>query len=58
MKNLLGSSVTTGQVDLTQVFAWRCNFGSGSDGTACPQSEFQNAPLIIINQNYSSRLTE
>jgi len=59
LQDLLGSNVTGSHIDLTQVFKWRCNYGSGTDGTDCSAlSEFQNAPLIIINQNYPSKLTE
>jgi hypothetical protein len=45
-------------IDLTQVFSWRCNYGSGTDGTVCPLSDYQSAPLVIINQNYPSLLLE
>ena len=52
------TSVPTERIDLQAVFSWRCNYGSWSDGSACPLGEFQNAPLIIINQNYPSRLVD
>ncbi|MDR2191042.1 MAG: hypothetical protein LBP53_07990 [Candidatus Peribacteria bacterium] len=58
LDNLLEPNPTADEIDLTKVFKWRCNYGSGSDGIACPPSEFQGAPLIIINQNYPSRLLQ
>ena len=55
--------------ELEEVFVWRCNVGSGSDsqGTPCPWSwkdvdgtiwnnPYQNASLVIIDQNYPSPL--
>lgn len=58
VKEIVGGEITAKHVDLTQVFSWRCSYGSGSDGTPCPISEYQYAPLVIINQNYSSSLVE
>ncbi|MDD4714455.1 MAG: hypothetical protein PHT72_03175 [Candidatus Absconditabacteria bacterium] len=49
---------TSDQIDLTKVFTWRCGYGQATDGSSCPPSEFQNAPLVIINQNYPSRLLQ
>ena len=57
VRDMVGS-VGLDDIDLTQVFAWRCNYGIGSDGTGCPLSEYQRAPLVIINQNYPSALIE
>lgn len=49
-------TITWGQIDLTKVFKWRCNLGSGTDGSACTVGEFKDSPLSIINQNYPSKI--
>ena len=52
---------------LEEVFVWRCNVWSGSDWTPCPwwwkasdgttwSNPYQNASLVIIDQNYPSPL--
>lgn len=50
------NTITWGQIDLTKVFQWRCNLGSGTDGSACTVGEFKDSPLSIINQNYPSKI--
>ncbi|MCR5413080.1 MAG: hypothetical protein K6E76_09135 [Patescibacteria group bacterium] len=49
-------SISNEQIDLTKVFKWRCNLGSGTDGSACTVGEFKDSPLSIINQNYPSKI--
>ena len=42
---------------LEKVFLWRCNNDVGTNGYFCPQFEsnhYQNAALVIIDQNYAS----
>lgn len=59
VKTLLSGSIATGDIDLTKVFQWRCGYtGSASDGSLCMSGEFRNAPLVIINQNYPSKLLQ
>ena len=47
---------------LLKVFAWQCLGWVASDGTVCPPSwgswtnPYENAPLVIIDQDYESRL--
>ena len=47
---------------VNEVFAWTCESGVGSDGHFCPWSvkwrehPYQNASLILIDQNYDSPL--
>jgi hypothetical protein len=54
---------------LKGVFKWKCNNGYGTDvvdgtGTPCPWSRlewtnpYENASLVIIDQNYPSPLYE
>ena len=49
-------SISNEQINLTKVFKWRCNLGSGTDGSACTVGEFKDSPLSIINQNYPSKI--
>jgi hypothetical protein len=59
VQNLLGNSITKDDIDLTKVFQWRCGYtGSAIDGSSCLTGEFKNAPLVIINQNYPSKLLQ
>ena len=66
---IYGKMTSKDTVDqLEKVFEWKCNAWSGSDGmTPCPwwwkdadwntwNNPYQNASLVIIDQNYSSPL--
>lgn len=50
--------------DLRKVFEWKCNNWTGSDNTPCPwwwsgwNNPYENASLVIIDQNYLSPLYE
>lgn len=46
---------------LENVFAWRCDNESGSDGYFCPRFDnnpYRNASLVVIDQNYPSLLLQ
>ena len=58
VQDVVNSSIMGNQIDLQKVFSWRCNYGTGTDGTPCPSGEFANAPLAIINQNFPSKLID
>jgi hypothetical protein len=59
LKNLLGATPAEKTVDLREVFSRRCDYGiDNDDHSKCPVGEFQTAPLVIINQNYPSKLVE
>ena len=45
--------------ELENVFSWRCNNWFGTDGIFCPKfnwNYYQNAALVVIDQNYGSPL--
>ncbi|MDR2541490.1 MAG: hypothetical protein LBD11_07195 [Candidatus Peribacteria bacterium] len=59
LNSLLNSNPLPSAIDLREVFSRRCDYGiSTDDQSRCPVGEFQTAPLIIINQNYPSKLVE
>ncbi|MDR3169361.1 MAG: hypothetical protein LBU27_06480 [Candidatus Peribacteria bacterium] len=60
LNHLLNPEPTTGEIDLREVFSRRCEWGMTTDGFgACPTTgDFTNSPLIIINQNYPSKLVQ
>lgn len=46
---------------LENVFVWRCDNESGSDGYFCPRFDnnpYRNASLVVIDQNYPSLLLQ
>ena len=40
--------------ELKKTFSWKCSNWIATDDTYCPDSLYQNAPLVVIDQNYPS----